>query len=239
MTLLAALRSLGVLIGDPSVDSARQQAGEVLLPELAKLALGLGFPRDLLDDAVADTFCRLMTGGNRGAAALACDSDVRVRGFLRECVRNALLDELRRRKRLAPLDQDLLDSVHKAQHPSPEEEASALQEVELRRSAEAEFYERIVPTVASGLRTSASYELLLAVGHMRALASGETDFTAVVLEATGRHDGQAQSAVHQRHSRTRRRLMDYIERLEVAGETSPDRIRVFRWCVSRLQRRAS
>lgn len=239
MTLLDAFRSLGALIGEPNVDSERQRAAAVLLPEMTKVVRGLGFPQDLRDDAVAEAFCSLMTGGNRGSAAVACDSDARVRGFLRECLRNAMRDELRKRKRLTPLDSQKADSEPASQQASPEEEASAWQEIDLRTSAEHELYERVVPAVAASVRTSAGRDLVQAVEHMRSLAAGEKDFGAVVLEATGRNDGPAQTAVHQRHSRARRRLLEYIENLEVAGNLSVDRIRALRWCVSRLQRRAS
>src|SRR5262245_54505333 len=93
MTLVEAFRSLGCLLGDAAVDAVRQEAAAVLLPELRRLARGLvrgqGFPEQLADDAVNDAFCNLMTGGNKSNAALACDSDQRVRGFVKECVRNA------------------------------------------------------------------------------------------------------------------------------------------------------
>ena len=96
-----------------------------------------------------------------------------------------------------------------------------------------------MPAVAGSLRPSAGRDFVQAVEHMRALAAGEKDFVAVVFEATGRNDGPAQTAVHQRHSRTRRRLLEYIETLEVAGKLNVDRGRALRWCVSRFQRRAS
>ena len=239
MTLLEAFRSLGTLIGDAGVDSDRQRAGDVLLPELTKLVRGLGFSRDLWEDAVAEAFCSLMTGGNRSNAAVGCDSDVRVRQFLRTCLRNTMLDELRKRRRLTPLDTENGYSEPVSPEASPEEEASALQEIQLRATAEQEFYDRVVPAVASSLRPSAGRDLVQAVEHMRALAAGDKEFCAVVLEATGRNDGPAQTAVHQRHSRTRRRLLEYIESLECAGDVSVDRVRALRWCVSRLQRRAS
>ena len=148
-------------------------------------------------------------------------------------------DEWRKGRRLSPLDAQMEDSVPAMEQTSPEEEVSAWEEIDLRRSAEQELYERVVPALAAIVRPSARRDLTQAIGHMRALAAGEMGFGAVVLEATGRNDGQAQTAVHQRHSRTRRRLLEYIESLEVAGELSVDRVRALRWCVSRLQRRAS
>jgi len=200
VTLLDAFRSLGALIGDAGVDSERQRAADVLLPELTKLVRSLGFPHDLWDDAAAEAFCSLMTGGNRSNAAVDCDSDARVRQFLRKCLRNAMLDELRKRRRLTPLDSEKVDSEPASPEASPEQEASAWQEISLRTSAEQEFYERVVPAVAGSLRPSAGRDLVQAVEHMRALAAGEKDFVAVVFEATGRNDGPAQTAVHHRWS---------------------------------------
>jgi hypothetical protein len=148
-------------------------------------------------------------------------------------------DEWRKGRRLNPLDAQMEDSVPATEQASPEQEVSAWEEINLRRSAEQELYERVVPALAATVRPSARRDLTQAIEHMRALAAGEMDFGAVVLEATGRNDGPAQTAVHQRHSRTRRRLVEYIESLEIAGELSVDRVRALRWCVSRLQRRAS
>jgi len=239
MTLVVAFRSLGVLIGDPNVDAERQRAADVLLSELSKLVRSLDFPRDMWDDAIAEAFCSLMTGGNRTNAAVACDSDARVRGFLRQCLRNAMRDERRKGRRLSTLDAQMEDSVPATQQASPEQELSAWEEIDLRRSAQQELYDQVVPALVAKVRPSARRDLTQAIEDMRALAAGEKDFGAVVFEATGRNDGPAQSAVHQRHSRTRRRLLEYIESLEVAGELSTDRVRALCWCVSRLQRRAS
>jgi len=239
MTLIDAFRSLGCLTGDAEMDAARQTAAALVLPELQRLVRGLGFPIDLTDDAVAVAFCNLMTGGNRSNNALACDSDARVRAFLKECLRNALLDELRKTKRIDQLDPVLVGSSLESQDASPEEAAMARQEVEMRRLAEEELYARILPALSASIRPAAGRDLTQAIEHMRAMAAGEKDFGTVVVEAVGKNDESAQSAVHQRHSRARRRLVEFIEHLEAAGEISQDRARALRWCVSRLQRRAS
>jgi hypothetical protein len=122
---------------------------------------------------------------------------------------------------------------------SPEETAIAAEEVSRRQQVEQEFYDRIVPTVAESLRPTAALDLTQAVAHMRALATGEKDFNAVVLEAVGRNDASAHAAVHQRHSRARRRLVEFIEHLETVGDVTEERGRALRHCVSQLQRRAA
>jgi DNA-directed RNA polymerase specialized sigma24 family protein len=225
------------------MDVPRQAAGTVLLPELQRLAQGLvhgrGFPEHFADDAAAEAFCSLMTGGNKSNSAVACDSEARVRGFLKECVRNAMLDELRRQKRIEQLDPSVAASTVESTDGSPEETAIASEEVAIRQMVEREFYDRVVPALAESLRPSAARDLTQAVQHMRALANGEKDFNSVVLEAVGRNDEAAHAAVHQRHSRTRRRLVEYIEHLETAGHVSQQQAGALRWCVSQLQRRAS
>src|SRR5687768_13761712 len=149
MTIVEAFRSLGCLVGDEAVDAVRQEAAKILLPEVRRIANGLvrgqGFPEQLADDAVNQAFCNLMTGGNRSSAALACDSDHRVKGFLKECLRNAMLDELRRYARVDQLDSEATTATFEAVRvDSPEELAIASQEIERRQSAQREFYERIV-----------------------------------------------------------------------------------------------
>jgi transcriptional regulator of acetoin/glycerol metabolism len=244
MTLVEAFRSLGCLLGDPAVDTTRQEAAAILLPELRRLALGLvraqGFREELADDAVNEAFCSVMTGGNRSNAALACDSDQRVRGFLKECLRNEMLDEVRRHARVEQRDSVTTSATFESGHAdSPEELAIAAEEIERRQAAQREFYERIVPELATTLRPEAGRDLTQAVQHMRALVADETDFRTVVTEATGKEDAAAQSAVHQRHSRARRRLVEYIESLAAAGRLTQQRAEDLRWCVGQLQRRGS
>jgi len=244
MTIVEAFRLLGCLVGDPAIDHPRQEAAAVLLPELRRLAQWLvrrsGFPEQLADDAVNQAFCNLMTGGNRSNAALACDSDQRVKGFLKECLRNVMLDELRRQGRVEQLDAAGTSVRFDAGTvDSPEELAIASQEIARRQSAQREFYERIVPAAASMLRPDAGRDLTQAVQHMRLLATGEMDFKTVVMQATGKDDVTAHSAVHQRHSRARRRLVEYIESLVAEGHVTTERAEDLRWCVSQLQRRGS
>jgi hypothetical protein len=239
MTLLEAFRVFGVLIEDPSVDGQRQVAAGVLLQEMNQLVRGLGFRHELKEDAVHIALCRLMTGGNRSTSALECDSDARARGFLRECLRNVMLDEIRRSKRLSPIDPETVESISDPQQSSPEEEAVAWQEIDLRASAERELREVLVPLIASRLRISAGRDFVQAVDHMCDLADGKKDFNTVVLEATGHNDSDARTAVHQRHSRARRRLLQIVDEHGNTGSISADRLRAMRWSVSRLHRRAS
>jgi RNA polymerase sigma factor (sigma-70 family) len=244
MSLVEAFRSLGCLLGEPAGDSVRQEAATIVLPELRRLALGLvraqGFREELADDAVNEAFCNLMTGGNRSNAALACDSDQRVRAFLKECLRNAMLDELRRHARVDQLDSATASAtLESGRGESPEDLAIASQEIDRRQAAQQEFYDRLVPALAATLRPDAGRDLTNAVQHMRALANSEKDFKTVVMEATGKDDAAAHSAVHQRHSRARRRLAEYIESLVTAGQLTAERAEDLRWCVGQLQRRAS
>lgn len=239
MTLLDAFRVFGVLIGDPSVDGSRQVAAGVLLKEMNQLVRGLEFPQELRDDAVPLVLCRLMTGGNLSVSARECDSDVRVRGFLRACLRNVMHDERRKTRLLKQVDQETVEAVPDTQQSSPEADAVAWQEVALRTAAERELREVLVPLVASRLRASAGRDFIQAFEHMSDLADGRKAFDAVVLEATGRSDEDAQTAVHQRHSRARRRLLQLIEDQAISGSLSDDRLRVMRWSVRRLHRRAS
>jgi DNA-directed RNA polymerase specialized sigma24 family protein len=203
------------------------------------LVRGGGFPENLADDAAAEAFCSLMTGGNKSNSAVACDSETRVRGFLKECLRNAMLDELRKQKRIQQLDSTVVESTVESVEGTPEESAIASEAISLRQRAEREFYERMVPAAAQSLRPNAGRDLTQAVAHMRALANGERDFNDVVLEAVGRNDESAHAAVHQRHSRTRRRLVEFIQHLEMTGDLTEERARAFRQCISQLQRRAS
>lgn len=239
MTLLEAFRVFGALIGDPAVDGQRQSSASVLLQEMNVLVRSLNFQHELKDDAVHNALCRLMTSGNRSTSALECDSEVRVRGFLRECLRNVMLDEVRKTKRLRPFDPETVESIPTTEQSSPEEEAVARQEVDLRRSAEKELREVLVPLVASRLRVSAGRDFIQAFEHLCDLADGKKDFNTVVLEATGHQDSDAQAAVHQRHSRARRRLLQCVDQQGGSGSLTADRLRAMRWSVSRLHRRAS
>lgn len=241
MTLVEAFRSIGCLIGDDNVDRLRRNAAAIVLLELQRMARtvarGLRFPDHMADDAAHEAFCNLMTGGNRSNAALACDSDQRVRGFLRECVRNAMLDE-RRRARSRYIDHQR--AVEEPAHDeSPEELAIASQEIERRQSADRDFYQRIVPAVAESLRAEAGRDFRQAVEHMRALVSGEIDIERVVMEATGKDDAAAHTAVHKRHSRTRRRLLEHIEALVASEDLTREQAEDLYRCVSQLHRRSA
>lgn len=237
LTLLDAFRRLGPNEGDAD-DAERGEAAGVLLRELQRIVRRTSFPVEMHEDAVGHALINLLTGGNRTEAARACDSDARVAGFLHHALRNALIDETRRTRRLHQLDDDLDQPMLRDERQSPEGELIGRQTVELRET----FFAEIVPACAAAAyaREGARSDFSAAVTQMRALASGGITLGGLQ-EALSAESGRpiAENALHQRHSRARRELAAYVEGLARRGDVDPGVIAEYRECVRFLQRRAS
>lgn len=237
LTLLEAFRRLGPNEGDAD-DAHRGDAADVLLRELQRIVRRTSFPVEMHEDAVSHALINLLTGGNRTEAARACDTDARVAGFLHHTLRNALIDETRRTRRLHQFDDDLDQPILRDERQSPEGELIARQTLAIREA----FFSEVVPACAatSFARERARADFSSAVTQMRALASGAITLVALQ-EAIAIESGRpvAENALHQRHSRARRELAAYVERLARHGDIDPGVIAEYRECVRFLQRRAS
>jgi len=240
VTLLEAFRRLSPPDGDH--DPALEDATMVVQAEVQRLARRLTFSDPVRDDAAVETTLHMLYGGSRTSGAVACDSDARVRGFLKRAVYNKAVELWRQERARAEEPLDLPD------RPRPlavvedtiEDELTTddLQGMAIR--IDAAFHTTVVPACADGhAQASARTDFLQSVAHMRALVYDETTIDAVVREATGRTGESAEAAVHARHSRARKRLLAYLQEEEAAGRLSPVEARQYRGCVSFLQRRAS
>lgn len=240
MTLLEAFRRLSPDCARD--DFAGQDALAFVQDEIDALARRLTFEESIREDAAAEVTVHMLYGGSRTSGALECDSDKRVRGFLRRALYNKAIELWRSRRALA---EDTIDDVD---HPielvalalSAED---LLAEPDLMRDAlgiEQCFMDVIVPACAERFsQPKARQDFLTAVAQMRALAFRITTIDEVVLEATGRTGGAAEAAVHQRHHRARVRLVDFIADEVAAGRLTAGQAEQFRGCVSFLHRRAS
>lgn len=237
LTLLEAFRLLGPNEGDAE-DLRRGDAAGVVLHELQRIVRRTSFPVEMHEDAVSHALVNLLTGGNRTEAARACDTDARVAGFLHHALRNALIDETRRKRRLHQFDDDVDQPMLRDDRHSPEGELIGRQTVEIRRA----FFAEVVPACAAAVytRASARRDFTEAVSQMYALATGALTLTglqAAIAAESGRP--VAENALHQRHSRARRELAAYVEGLSRRGDVDAVLVAEYRECVRFLQRRAS
>jgi len=237
LTLLEAFRLLGPNEGDAE-DARRADAADVVLRELQRMVRRTSFPVEMHEDAVSHALVNLLTGGNRTDAARACDTDARVAGFLHHALRNALIDETRRTRRLHQFDDDLDQPMLRDDGQSPESELIGRQTLAMREV----FFTKIVPACAAAAftRERARADFRVAVTQMHALASGALTLTGLQ-EVIAAESGQpvAENALHQRHSRARRELAAYVESLARRGDVDPEVVAQYRECVRFLQRRAS
>ena len=237
LTLLEAFRLLGPNEGDAD-DLRRGDAASVLLVELQRIVRRSSFPVEMHEDAVSHALYNLLTGGNRTEAARACDTDGRVAGFLTHALRNALIDETRRKRRLHQFDDEVDQSMLRDDRHSPEGELIGRQTIEIRRA----FFADVVPACAAAAysRERARRDFHDAVSHMYSLASGELTLAELqdgLAAEAGRPVGE--NALHKRHSRARLELIQYVERLARRGDVEATLIEQYRECVRFLQRRAS
>ena len=237
LTLLEAFRLLGPNEGDAE-DLRRGEAAGLLLQELQRTVRRSSFPIELHEDAVSHTLVNLLTGGNRTEAARACDTDARVGGFLHHALRNALIDETRRRRRVNQFDDDVDQPRLRDDGQSPEGELIGRETLKIRE----QFFADVVPACAEAAftRPRARQDFLEAVRQMRALASDAVTLSALqerIAAETARP--VAENALHKRHSRARRELEWYVERLARTGDVDAALIDEYRECVRFLQRRAS
>ena len=240
MTLLEAFRRLSPDCAPD--DFVAQDAITRVHDELASLARRLTFEESIREDAVAEVVFHMVQGGSRTTGALDCDSDARIRGFLRRALYHKAVEVWRARRALAE------DTIDDGDRPitlvdlalSVEE---VLTEPDLMREAlaiEQRFVERLVPACAAGFaQPGPRRDFLAAVAQMRALAYRTTTIDEVVLEATGRTGPAAEATVHKRHQRARLRLVECIEDQVAAGRLTAEEAERFRGCVSFLHRRAS
>lgn len=237
LSLLEAFRLLGPNEGDAD-DLRRGDAADLLLRELQRIVRRTSFPVELHEDAVSHALVNLLTGGNRTDAARACDTDARVAGFLHHALRNALIDETRRRRRVHQFDDEVDQPRLRDEGHSPEGELLAREVVALREA----FFTDVVAACATAAyaRPRARADFLEAVRQMRALATDAItlpELQAEIARTTGRP--VAENALHQRHSRARRELAAYVEAAARQGDVDPTVIDEWRECVRFLQRRAS
>jgi hypothetical protein len=240
MTLLEAFRRLSP--DCPPEDFAGQDALAFVQDEVNMLARRLTFEESIREDAATEVTVHMLFGGSRTTGALECDSDKRVRGFLRRALSNKAIELWRARRALAE------DTIDDADHPielvdialSAED---VLTEPDLMREAlaiEQRFMDVLVPACAETFtQVRARQDFLTVVTQMRALAFKATTIDEVVLESTGRTGATAEAAVHQRHHRARVRLVEFIADEAGAGRLSAEQAEQFRGCVSFLHRRAS
>lgn len=240
LTLLEAFRLLTPSDGIP--DDQLERATAIVQAEVQRLARRLTFSEQVCEDAAVETTLHMLYGGSRTTGAIACDSDPRVRGFLKRAVYNKAVELWRQEKARAEEPLDLPD------RPRPlavveqtiEDELSSDDLPALAARIDDAFHATVVPACADGhAHAAARTDFLQSVAHMRALVYEETTIDAVVVEATGRSGPTAEAAVHARHSRARRRLLEYLREEEAAGRMTPVLAQQYRGCVSFLQRRAS
>ncbi|BCS35449.1 hypothetical protein TBR22_A46760 [Luteitalea sp. TBR-22] len=239
MTLLEAFRALSP---DTDGNPTAAAAFEVVYEELERLSRRFTFDDGIREDAFAETAMNMLYGGSRTSGALECDSDARVRGFLRRSFYHMAVQLWRARRSLAE------DTIDDGDHPialvdlalSAEE---ALTQPDLMREAlaiEQRFVEQVVPACAETFKQpQARRDFVVAVTQMRALAYKTTTIDDVVLEATGRTGAAAEATVHKRHQRARVRLADFIAAEAAAGRLTAEEADRLRGCVSFLHRRAS
>ena len=221
LTLLEAFRLLGPNEGDAD-DLRRGDAASVLLVELQRIVRRSSFPVEMHEDAVSH----------------ALYTDGRVAGFLTHALRNALIDETRRKRRLHQFDDEVDQSMLRDDRHSPEGELIGRQTIEIRRA----FFADVVPACAAAAysRERARRDFHDAVSQMYALASGELTLAELqdgLAAEAGRPVGE--NALHKRHSRARLELIQYVERLARRGDVEATLIEQYRECVRFLQRRAS
>lgn len=237
LTLLEAFRWLGPNEGDAG-DAQRGEAAALVLHELQRIVRRMSFAVEMHEDAVSHTLVNLLTGGNRTATALDCDTDARVAGFLYHAVRNALIDDTRRRRRLHQFDDEVDQPKLRDDSQSPEGELIGQQTLAIREA----FFADVVPACAAAAygRDRARRDFVEAVSQMQALASGALLLHEVQQQIEAQ-SGQAvgENALHQRHSRARRVLGAYVESLARRGDVDPALVAEYRECVRFLQRRAS
>lgn len=240
MTLLEAFRLLAP--SDGIADDQVEIATAIVQAEVQRLARRLTFSEQVREDAAVETTLHMLYGGSRTTGATACDSDPRVRGFLKRAVYNKAVELYRQEKARAEEPLDLPD------RPRPlavvertiEDELTTVDLPALAARIDEAFHATVVPACGDGFAHGAARaDFLHSVAHMRALVREETTIDAVVLEATGRTGPTAEAAVHARHSRARRRLLEYLREAEAAGRLTPTLASQYRGCVSFLQRRAS
>jgi hypothetical protein len=157
-----------------------------------------------------EVLARLIASGPRSGVS-GPNSDEDVEHFLKGCLRNGVVDHLRRQGReiSGGLDLDLLTGTEA----SPDAHLDAERAAELLMWARTELYECIVPAIAKDLarHSSDATAFCEAIGQLRAIAEGRTTFSEILRAAPDRTDAELPDRLYQRHCRARKRVITWIE----------------------------
>jgi DNA-directed RNA polymerase specialized sigma24 family protein len=220
LSLLDAFRTCGPLLGVREVDAAREAASSRLLTELRLLTRGLGFTRDIREEAVQVVLMRLFKAGPRGIRYGDPASDDAVRGYLRTALRNAARDLLPSRtlRELGPVARKAASP-----DPGPDDLLDEVQASNLLASAQARLG-KLMQAAAEGLDGAARERFLATMSELADIASGRQAFEDLVAQQVAASSDDAptvKTRLYQRYSRAFKRIVDAIDDLTEAGDVTP------------------
>jgi hypothetical protein len=206
--------------GVTEVDTAtRNEAARIILAELRRLAKRISFLDDMVgDEVVQQTLWKLMSG----RASLVDDiNESRVRAYLWRALSNNRNTTFRSAKREILADDKMLEIAGKDGERQQQRESFHLQDYEWAAN---EIENVLIPKICLRLRSDAAESMKWSWREMWAIAIGENSVEELLL-SDGSTDfskndqdfKRRRNALYQRHSRTRRRILEWVLRLRRRG----------------------
>jgi len=199
MTLVEAFQRCGPCIGTTD-DTFRSEATVILYEELLHFQV-TGLSDAVRMDAVHTVLVRFMSTGPRGTNEGDPDSEERVKAYFRIALRNFDRDRARAARRFTTDD---VETLARTEAPKEPFESETISNARLTLSV------TCIPGCAASLRSDAKVNFERAIAERQEMSNGGTTFVSIV-ERHGANTQQTRNAVYQQHSRTLRRLGDYVE----------------------------
>lgn len=240
MTLVEAYFALGPLTGVPD-DERRARAAGVMQETIRRLARR-GCATDDWEDVAAEVLYRLFVRGPRSDDPSQPSTDEAIEAYLMRSVRNAMIDRARKSGRLVSMSSD--PDSGPGREPAGREagplDGLVSQELEADyHAAEREFFETIVPQLASRIRQPSYRPDFIEMAALLRHGAGE-DLSAAELMASIGEDPRDRKSVnrfHQRMHRARERMVRWLQNDLPERDMPDERRRSFRLVVGRLRAR--
>ena len=212
----------------------RRRATEVLFRRIQDISRRFRFDRDILEDAASAVTCRMIEAGPRGVRDQDPPNDEAVGWFLRACIRNEALTQIRRRNPQRVVTVERLDDLPGPILMPDFDKDDASRALEKARQG---LFDVVVPEVASRLREAAGQRFTGAIENRRAIVEGRRSCDDCVRLAFGVVNKQTRNRFDQSQSRALKRLGDGVENHIVQRNLSPTEAYALRIVLDALKKR--